>query len=146
MKPELRPPSTVRNGGSPSERPGLTIRSSLRSEIDASSATAIAMASRANASGWPWKFPFETTIRLLHQHEWVVGGGVELDLHRPLGVVQQVAAGPVHLRCTAQRVRVLDLVAPAVGLDDRGPLQEQPDVGRGVSLALAAAGRRGWVR
>ena len=61
MKPELRPPSTVRKGGSPSERVGLTSRSTRRSEMLASSETAIARASSAKASGWPWKLPFETS-------------------------------------------------------------------------------------
>ena len=62
MNPELSPPSTVRKAGSPSERVGLTIRSVRRSEIDASSATAIASESSANATGSPWKFPFETSM------------------------------------------------------------------------------------
>jgi hypothetical protein len=62
MKPELRPPSTVRNAGSPSDSVGFTIRSVRRSEIEASSDTAIASASSANATGSPWKFPFETSI------------------------------------------------------------------------------------
>src|SRR5436309_6529922 len=54
MNPEFRPPSTVRNAGSPSDRFGLTRRSSRRSEMFASSELAIARASSANASGWPW--------------------------------------------------------------------------------------------
>ena len=61
MKPELIPPSAVRNGGRPSERLGLTRRSTRRSEMLASSETAIASASSPKASGCPWKFPFETT-------------------------------------------------------------------------------------
>ena len=60
MNPEFRPPSVVRNAGSPPERLGLTSRSTRRSEMLASSETAIASASRANASGWPWKLPLET--------------------------------------------------------------------------------------
>ena len=62
MNPELSPPSVVRNAGSPSLRFGLTRRSTRRSEMLASSATAIASASSANASGWPWKLPAETSI------------------------------------------------------------------------------------
>src|SRR5581483_11358287 len=42
MNPELSPPSVVRKGGSPPERLGLTSRSTRRSAIFASSATAIA--------------------------------------------------------------------------------------------------------
>src|SRR3982751_2698673 len=52
MNPELRPPSLVRNAGRPSDRFGLTSRSTRRSEMLASSATAIARASSANARGW----------------------------------------------------------------------------------------------
>ena len=62
MKPELRPPSDARKAGRPFESAGLTRRSSRRSAMLASSATAIASASSANASGWPWKFPLETTM------------------------------------------------------------------------------------
>ena len=51
MKPELRPPSVVKNAGKPSLRFGLTSRSTRRSEMFASSETAIASASSANASG-----------------------------------------------------------------------------------------------
>ena len=61
MKPELSPPSAVRNAGRPSERLGLTSRSTRRSEMLASSETAIVSASSANATGWPWKLPFETS-------------------------------------------------------------------------------------
>ena len=51
MNPEFNPPSSVKNAGRPPERLGLTSRSIRRSEMSASSATAIASASRANASG-----------------------------------------------------------------------------------------------
>ena len=60
MNPELRPPSGARKAGSPSDKDGFTSRSVRRSEMLASSETAIASASRAKASGWPWKLPFET--------------------------------------------------------------------------------------
>ena len=53
MKPEFRPPSSVRKAGRPSDNAGLTSRSSRRSEMLASSDTAIASASSANATGWP---------------------------------------------------------------------------------------------
>ena len=61
MKPELRPPSCVRNGGSPSLIVGLTIRSIRRSEMPASSASAIFSVSSAMATGSPWKLPLEST-------------------------------------------------------------------------------------
>src|SRR2546423_822757 len=61
MKPEFSPPSAVRNAGSPSDRFGLTRRSTRRSEMLASSEHAIASASSAKASGWPWKLPFASS-------------------------------------------------------------------------------------
>ena len=61
MNPELRPSSrATRNGGRPSERLGLTIRSVRRSLMFASSAQAIARQSSPIAIGCPWKFPLET--------------------------------------------------------------------------------------
>ncbi len=120
MKPELSPSSrATRNGGSPSERLGFTIRSVRRSLMFASSAHAIARQSSPIAIGWPWKFPLETIISSLEEDERVVGGGVQLDCDAALDVVEQVPARAVHLWRAAQRVGVLDLVAPAVGLDDR---------------------------
>ena len=62
MKPLFSPPSDVRKAGRPPDSDGLTSRSTRRSEMLANSATAIASASSANASGWPWKLPFETRM------------------------------------------------------------------------------------
>ena len=73
------------------------------------------------------------------EHERVVGRRVELDRHRRLDVVQQVARCSVDLRCAPERVRVLHLVAPTVRLDDRGAVEELPDVRRGVALAAERA-------
>ena len=52
------PLSGTRNGGKP-ERAGFTNCSTRRSEIFPISEIAIAAKSRANAKGWPWKFPPE---------------------------------------------------------------------------------------
>ena len=128
MKPELSPPSGVRNAGSPSESDGFVSRSTRRSEMFASSAIAIASASSAKASGWPWKFPFETSSRGLDEDDRVVGRGVQLDADDALRVGDQVAARAVHLRRAAERVGVLHLVAPAVRLDDRRALDEPQHV------------------
>ena len=98
MKPELRPPSRTRNGGSPSESVGLTIRSMRRSEMLASSATAIASTSSAKASGCPWKLPADTISALVDEHERIVRGGVQLHRDGRLDVVEQVTTGAVHLR------------------------------------------------
>ncbi len=73
-------------------------------------------------------------VALLEQDERVVRRGVQLDRDGRLDIVEQVTTGTVHLRRAADRVRVLHLVAPAVGLDDRGALEELPDVGRRVLL------------
>ena len=48
------------------------------------------------------------------EDERVVGRGVQLDSHGPLGVVEEVAHGAVNLRRTAKRIRILNLVAPAM--------------------------------
>ena len=114
--------------GSPSERDGFTIRSTRRSEMFASSATASTRLSSAKATGWPWKLPFDTISRSSSEDERVVGRGVELDLDRAADVVEQVAARAVHLRGAAERVRVLHLVAPAVRLEDRRPLEQHAHV------------------
>ena len=89
-----------RNGGRPSERLGLTSRSTRRSEMLASSATAIASASSANATGWPWKLPFETISSLLDEDERVVGRRVELDRDR---VARRSRAGRGSRRAPAAR-------------------------------------------
>jgi hypothetical protein len=72
---------------------------------------------------------------LVQQHEWVVGGGVHLHRDGRVDVREQIAARAVHLRGAAQRVGVLHLVAPAVGLDDRRPFQEPQHVRGGVPLS-----------
>ena len=61
MRPELTPGSTARNGGSPWERTGSRIRSTLRSAMAPTSAAAMARKSQAKASGSPWKFPVDST-------------------------------------------------------------------------------------
>ena len=104
------------------------MRSTRRSEMFASSATAIARQSSAKATGWPWKFPFETISRSLEEDERIVGGSIDLDRDRALDVVEQVAARAVHLRRAAQRVRVLHLVAPAVRLEDRRAVEQAAHV------------------
>ena len=60
-----------------------------------------------------------------------------------LDVVEQVAARAVHLRRAAQRVGVLHLVAPAVRLEDRRALEQQPDVRGRRDLAAHAGAPRG---
>ena len=76
---------------------------------------------------------------LVDEHERVVGRRVQLDGDRRLRVREEVAARAVHLRGAAQRVGVLHLVAPAVRLDDRRPLEQPPHVGRRVDLTLERA-------
>ena len=56
IMPELSPPCSVRNGGSP-ESCGFTMRSVRRSEMLASSERAIPRKSMAMATGSPWKLP-----------------------------------------------------------------------------------------
>ncbi len=58
MKPELSPACSTRNGGSP-EKASLVSFSIRRSEIEASSASAMARKSAAKAIGSPWKLPPE---------------------------------------------------------------------------------------
>ena len=71
---------------------------------------------------------------LVEKDERVVGRRVELDRDRSFDVREQIAARAVDLRCAAQRVRVLHLVAPAVPLDDRRPLEQRPQRRRTPSL------------
>ena len=61
MNPELSPGRSTRNAGSPLLEFGSRSRYSRRSEIEATPTVAPARASRATATGWPWKFPPETT-------------------------------------------------------------------------------------
>ena len=61
MSPESTPTSSARNGGSPLLRVRSSARSVRRSEMDATSATAIARKSSTYATGAPWKFPFDST-------------------------------------------------------------------------------------
>ena len=75
---------------------------------------------------------------------------VQLDRDRRVRVVEQVAARAVHLRRAAQRVGVLHLVAPAVGLDDRrassrrrSSPRSRAGPGSGRSAGSRAEGRRG---
>ena len=68
-------------------------------------------------------------LALLDEDEWVVGGRVQLDSDRRLGIREQVAAGAVDLRRAAERVGVLHLVAPPMRLQDRGALEQPDDVG-----------------
>ena len=58
INPELTPPDSTKNAGRPL-RDGLTILSSLLSEISAISARAIPRKSKASATGCPWKLPPE---------------------------------------------------------------------------------------
>src|SRR5438067_2097827 len=51
MNPEFKPGSGARNGGNPDDNAGFTSCSMRRSEIDASSATAMASMSSASATG-----------------------------------------------------------------------------------------------
>ena len=60
---------------------------------------------------------------LVHEHERVVGRRIQLGRHRVVDVIEQITRSTVHLRRAAKRVRVLNLVAPAVGLADRGALE-----------------------
>jgi hypothetical protein len=57
MWPESTPGSSARKGGRPLDRDVSSIRSVLRSLIDARSAAAIARKSRTYATGAPWKLP-----------------------------------------------------------------------------------------
>jgi hypothetical protein len=61
MKPELVPASGARNGGSPREKAGSSIRSTRRSLMLASSDSAMASMSAEKASGSPWKLPVTMT-------------------------------------------------------------------------------------
>ena len=74
----------------------------------------------------------EVSVRQQHvvvdEHERVVGGRVQLHRDRRLGVRQEVARCAVHLGRATERVRVLNLVAPAMGLDDRRALEELENV------------------
>ena len=72
---------------------------------------------------------------VVDEHERVVRGRVELDADGVVDVVEEIAGRAVHLGGATQRVRVLDLVAPAVGLDDRGVGEQTKDVRGGGKLA-----------
>ena len=63
MNPDSTPGSRARKAGSPAERSGFTMRSMRRSAMPARVASAIPRTSSANAIGWPWKLPPESTTR-----------------------------------------------------------------------------------
>ena len=84
MNPELTPASCVRKGGSPWFRSGCTRRSMRRSEIVARLVSAMASTSSASATACPWKLP-PAEQRAVVEHQRIVGGGVELARHQPLG-------------------------------------------------------------
>ena len=65
----FNPPCSVRNGGSPSERLGLTMRSNRRSEMFASSATAIAGASSTEGDGLAVGIPVGDDLALGHEDQ-----------------------------------------------------------------------------
>jgi hypothetical protein len=67
-------------------------------------------------------------LALLDEHERVVRRRIHLDGDRLLRVAQKITARAVHLGGAPQRIGVLNLVAPAVGLDDRRPLDQPNDV------------------
>ena len=100
----------------------------------ASSATAIASMSPANASGWPWKLPVDMTSPSSAHDDRVVDDRAELDAPRP-GGRRRARRGTraVHLRRAAQRVGVLDGV---VGVPVAGQQRAEP--------RAAGAGCRRW--
>ena len=106
----------------------------------ASSATAIASASRRERDRLAVEVPVRDDLALRDEDERIVRGRVELDRDRAVDVAEQVAARAVHLRGAAERVRVLHLVAPAVRLDDRRALEQRPDVRGRVALARQRPG------
>jgi hypothetical protein len=85
MKPELSPPSSTRNGGSPSDRDARQLCNRHRKCVE----------------GERERLPVEVAGRddvfLLDQDERVVRRGVELDGDGPLDVVEQVARSAVDL-------------------------------------------------
>ena len=107
-----------------------------RSEIEATSATAIARKSSTYATGAPWKLPLDST-----RPSSVITGlstaDDELAERDRAGVVDGVARGAVHLRRAAQRVRVLHARAHgrvAVRRDDRRVGEERAEVRGGCRL------------
>src|SRR5204863_2589031 len=78
---------------------------------------------------------------VVEQDKWVVGRRIELDGDRVADVVEQVPRCTVHLWRAAQRVRILDLVAPAMRLDDRRVVEQPEHVRRRVDLAGQGSGR-----
>ena len=107
----------------------------------ASSDTAIASASSANASGWPWKFPAETSMPSSTSTSGLSVAAFSSVVDRVLDVVEQVARRAVHLRRATKRVRVLHLVAPAVRLDDRRALEQAQHVARRRALTAQRSQR-----
>ena len=61
MNPEFSPLRCTRNAGSPLDRAGSSRRNRRRSEMLATVTTPRARASSATATGWPWKFPPDST-------------------------------------------------------------------------------------
>ncbi len=107
-----------------------------RSEMLASSATAIASDVQSERQRLSVEVAGRHDLALVDEHERIVGGGVQLHHDRRLDIVEQITAGAVHLRRAAKGVRVLNPVAPAMRLDDRRTLEEPQDIRGRLLLAL----------
>ena len=78
--------------------------------------------------------PVRDERAVVDEHERVVRCSVQLDGDRVVGVVEEIPRSAVHLWGAAKRVRILNLVAPAVRLDDRGALEQPQHVRRRIGL------------
>ena len=141
-EPMFRPPSVVRNAGSPRQR---RIHESLDPSLRDACELGHRHRQRVEREGE--RLPVEVAVRY-EQSSSTRTRGLSVaafnSSRRLLDVVEEVARCAVHLRRAPQRIRVLHLVAPAMRLDDRGALEQAEDV-RAPRPPARGSGRSAWI-
>ena len=142
MNPDPAPLSAARNAGSPLTS-GFTSRSMRRSDMAASSASAMPKASAHNPRLAPDGVGFRQRARRFHRahHHGIVGHGCELGVHRGGGVCELLAHRAVHLRNGAQTQGILGARAGARG-ENRAAGEERSQALSDARLRRSGAQRQ----
>ena len=136
IRPELRPLSAVRNGGSPLTS-ALSRRSLRRSLIVARCVTAIASMSAASATGAPWKLPPETMSPSASAKTIGLSVAAFISIASVRSTkAQGLARRAVHLRRAAHAIGVLHAAAVGMRAVDRAVGDQRRQSRRRVPLAV----------